>query len=59
MIELDKALLLAVKGASTKYKIHLEERKKERVLSDVEKQKLVLANDLSTIKEQCDAIKFT
>ena len=56
-IDIDKTLLLAVKGASLKYKTHLEEKRNEIVKSDAENKKVVLANDMAKLKEQCDAIK--
>ena len=44
-IEIDKALLSSVRGASSTYKIHLEEMKKEKLTSDAINQKLLVSNE--------------
>ena len=55
MIEIGKALLLAVKGASSTYKIHHEEEKWVR--SNAKNQKAVTASDMTKLKDQCDSIE--
>ena len=55
-IEINKDLYSSVKGASARYREHLEWKKSETVISQKEKNE-ILSNDMLKLKNQCDAIK--
>ena len=50
-------LLLSAKGASTRYRIYLEEESKKKADSEAENQKAMTSNDMVKLKDQCDATK--
>ena len=56
-IDINKDLLLSVKGASTRHRIYLEKENKKKADTEAENQKVLISNDMAKLKDQCDAIK--
>ena len=56
-IDINKDLLLSVKGASTRHRIYLEKENKKKADIEAENQKVLISNDMAKLKDQCDAIK--
>ena len=58
-IEINKDLYSSVKGASARYREHLEQKKSETVTSQKVKENENISNDMLKLKKQCDVIKQT
>ena len=56
-ISIDKPLIAAVKAASQKYSIYLEEKKNEKINSENENRILHLIADIEKLTTQCEQIK--
>ena len=56
-IDISKDPLLSVKGASTRYRLGLEEKSKKKADMETESQKVIISNDMAKLKDQNDAIK--
>ena len=55
-IEITKDLYSSVKGASARYREHIEWKKSKTVISQKEKNE-ILSNGMLKLKKQCDAIQ--
>ena len=49
-IDIGKAMIKAFKGAHSKYQNHLEEKRKKRVLSELEKKAIHISSDIESLK---------
>ena len=58
-IEINKDLYSSVKGASARYREHLEQKKSETVTSQKVKENENISNEMLKLKKQCDVIKQT
>ena len=56
-INISKNILFSVKSVFSRYRIYLEEEKEKKANTEVENQKAIKSNDMTKLKDQCDAIK--